>query len=297
MNAKPPGCLVVDLGGTHFRMSCTSETGQILKSAKIQTHSVDSLREGLTELSSQVDPDHEYDFLVMAVPGVLDYKEQRVVYAANLPDGWEKELSAEFVAACVSREAVLVNDADLGAIGEAYCGAGQGYGGVCYVTVSTGIGAGVVSEGRLIHGRLSLAELGHSIIDACVADKSGAGSAEVMASGTALSQRLEEAGLDITDSEAVRRAYEKSEEDCVEILADISYLVSVSLTNLAYMFSPDILVLGGGLGLSSPHFIEQVGEHYRELAPPYLSGAIVSAALGDDAALTGGPFAKAALSI
>jgi glucokinase len=101
---------------------------------------------------------------VVGVPGPVDYSRGEVLKLPNLP-AWEGSTSAGRLSADLGISVLLANDADLAALGEHRYGAGRGSEDMLYVTSSTGVGAGVIIGGRLLHGRLSLAEAGHTIID------------------------------------------------------------------------------------------------------------------------------------
>jgi glucokinase len=121
----------------------------------------------------------------------------------------------------------LANDADLAALGEVSFGAGRPYDDVVYVTLSTGVGAGVVLGGRLVHSRRSLAEVGH-----------------------------------------------------IEAAA-------IGVTNLAHLYFPQVVVVGGGLGRVGRPLLDPIAAHVRGHGPAGLPVEVVAAALGDDAGLAG----------
>jgi predicted NBD/HSP70 family sugar kinase len=102
---------------------------------------------------------------VVGLPGGVDYETGRLLWAPHLPVQWPDVLSTEGLTAHLDLPVHIANDADLAAVGEASFGAGAASPGVAYLTVSTGIGAGVVHGGRLLRGARSLAEVGHAIID------------------------------------------------------------------------------------------------------------------------------------
>ena len=91
----------------------------------------------------------------------------------------------------------IANDADLAAVGEAWFGAGRDFADVAYLTVSTGIGAGIVTGGLLVHGGRSLAEVGHTVVDGEALADGRPATVEELGSGTALDRLAEEAGLDV----------------------------------------------------------------------------------------------------
>ena len=102
---------------------------------------------------------------VVGLPGAVDYEAGRFLWAPNLPAQWPDQLSADGLSAQLGLPVSIANDADLAAVGEAWFGAGATSPAVAYLTISTGIGAGVVNGGRVLRGTRSLAEVGHVVID------------------------------------------------------------------------------------------------------------------------------------
>ncbi|MGI9009024.1 MAG: ROK family protein [Streptosporangiaceae bacterium] len=128
--------------------------------------------------------------------GRVDYEHGRLERAENLPAGWVKALGENDFSAAVGIPVAVANDADLAAVGEAWLGAGRPWSDVVYLTVSTGIGAGVVLGDQLVHGRRSLAEVGNCLVGpAGLRIGSDATTIEDVASGPALMRRAERAGL------------------------------------------------------------------------------------------------------
>ena len=101
---------------------------------------------------------------VVGLPGSINYQTGQVIHLPHLPH-WPHTVSADWLSAQVGLEVLIANDADLAALGEHRFGAGIGTSDMVYITASTGVGAGVIIGNKLLHGKLSLAEAGHTIID------------------------------------------------------------------------------------------------------------------------------------
>ena len=101
----------------------------------------------------------------MGLPGAVDYDAGRLLWAPHLPAQWPDMLSTDGLTEHLGLPVSIANDADLAAVGEAWFGAGAASHAVGFLTISTGIGAGVVHGGRLLRGPRSLAEVGHVVID------------------------------------------------------------------------------------------------------------------------------------
>ncbi|MBM3140962.1 MAG: ROK family protein [Chloroflexi bacterium] len=148
--------LAGDLGGTRMRLALFTEDGEIAARRRDDTPAdrptalIDAARAALAEAPGAVDA------FVLGVAGPTDYEAGRPLRLPNLP-GWEGHLSAAGLADALGLPMLIANDADLAALGEHRFGAGRGTRDLVDVTSSTGGGGGVVLNGRLLHGRRSLA--------------------------------------------------------------------------------------------------------------------------------------------
>jgi glucokinase len=280
--------LAVDLGGTNFRMARLDDSGRLIQRAEIPTASVRTVLEGLGRLVPMVGGEGT-ETLVLAAPGVVDRERGTVVFAGNLDAAMRTSIVASELAHSLGKRVVLVNDADAAAVGEAVVGAGRGARTVVYVTASTGIGAGLVHEGRLFAGRYSAMEAGHIRLGLEAVDE-----AERLGSGTALARFARALGLELTNPELVARAHAPGAARLALERTMASF--GVVLANLAWLLSPDRIVVGGGLGISDPLVLELARDAMRAQGPDYLEGLeVVAATLGDDAGLVGAAFLERAL--
>ena len=211
--------------------------------------------------------------VVAGVPGPIDYAAGAPTMLVNLP-AWEGHVSAASLSADLGLGVLLANDADLAALGEHRFGAGMGFDDVAYVTVSTGVGAGVVLGGRLVRGRLSLAELGHTIIDRHTME-----TVEDLGSGTALGRMAGENAADVS-----ARALEGDAGAAVTFRKAADAL-AVGVFNLVHLFSPQVVVIGGGMSQAGDLLLDPVREMLGRRTGSSVS--VVRAATGDDAGLKG----------
>ncbi len=209
------------------------------------------------------------------------------------------------------------NDANLAAFGEYYFGAGKESADngrpvktLFYVTVSTGVGGGVVDKGSVFLGANGLtAEVGHTLVDttdsALVCQCGSKGCLEAMASGTAIEriakERLAAGGFpnsalasleaDLIDSEAVFDAAEKSDPLAVSILDGVVTALAIGLTNVVHLFNPDMIVLGGGVtdGLVKLGLLPRIHQQIlgRVMSELHKDFQLTSSRLGDSVGLTG----------
>lgn len=282
-----PAVIAVDLGGTHMRSALITTGGEVTRPHRVATPIGDPHPDRLVELLWEAARESGAEEAVLGLPGRVNYAEGTLEYAPHLPHAWLNELSRGNLAERTGLRVHIVNDAELAAAGEAVFGAGSGFSDMVYMTISTGIGAGVVQNGRLVHGRRSMPEPGHTIVDADGFESGGLAFMEDFASGTAMAERARALGLgdlasDVLDG--LRRGDPRAEEIWHRALGTIR----VAVYNMALWFSPDVVVIGGGVGLNAPRLVEDLSDWLHEHPPPGLPGMRVErAALGDDAGLVG----------
>ena len=282
--------LALDLGGTRMRGALVWPDGTVTDRVVEPTPRDQPCANALHQLMRAVAADaggEGFDSVVVGVPGRVDYGAGRLEYAPNLPPGWRDELDVESLSSAIGRPVSLANDGDMAAVGEALFGAGQSYRDVVYVTFSTGVGAGVVLDGQLVRARRSLGEIGHTVLLRADADGAAA-TVEALASGTALDRESTRAGLLVAGAEMVARV-RAGDAGATAVLDGVAEAIAATVVNLAHLFSPDVVVVGGGLGRNLDLFGWQVSaalERYgpRDLAAPIL---VTQASLGDDSGLVG----------
>jgi glucokinase len=157
-----------------------------------------------------------------------------------------------------------------------------------YVTVSTGIGAGVILDGRLMAGPKSGVEVGHVIIDREAARAGGPATVEQLGAGPALARVAAAAGVAERDRALVDLA-EAGDPRLADGWARVIEAVGLGGVALAHMFCPEVIVIGGGLGEASEDLRTGVREAVAARGPRALPRpiAVVPALLGDDAGLQG----------
>jgi glucokinase len=238
----------------------------------------------------------------IVAPGPLDPWRGVIYKAPNLP-GWENLPLADRLADLCKLPVRLGNDANLAALGEHRFGAGRGVSHLIYLTVSTGVGGGIIVEEQLLLGaRGGAGEPGHMTIDRgdlrCPCGNYGC--LEMYASGTAIARRAGEeldagrtsalgaAGSRPTSVE-VAMAAAAGDPLAVELLEDAARALGVGIVNLLHLFDPRMVILGGGVSRSGDLWWRVVqAEVERRAIPVYLQGLqILPAALGDDAGLYG----------
>jgi len=283
----PEGVLAVDLGGTHLRAAVVAPDGEVLERHSIDTPRDDPRPDALVGLTKELGEKYSVREAVIGLPGRVNYDEGTLEYGPHLPQGWLPELSRARLSDATGLRVHICNDAELAAAGEATFGAGRGFSDVVYLTISTGIGAGVVQRGVLVHGVRSMPEPGHTIVDVDAFEGGGRWAMEDFASGTAMGERAKELGLGETGADVVA-GLEAGDPRAVLIWENALKVIRAAVFNMALWFSPQVVVIGGGIGLNAPTLVESISSWLEEHPPPGLPGlAVARSALGDDAGLAG----------
>jgi glucokinase len=224
---------------------------------------------------------------VVGLPGGVDYDAGRFLWAPNLPAQWPDQLSAIGLSAQLGLPVSIANDADLAAVGEAWFGAGAKSSAVAYLTVSTGIGAGVVNGGRLLRGSRSLAEVGHVVIDWRAWRDGEPSTVEELGSGGGVTRQALRAGLGPVSSQEIEAGAAAGEPRAVAIWQQAIAACAAGVSNLVMSFYPSTVVIGGGMGRQNAFFgplrdmvLQRPSHHPSDLT-------IVRSTLGDDAGLSG----------
>lgn len=247
---------------------------------------------------------------VMAVglgtPGISNPRAGIVYRSPNLP-GWEHVPFRQIVEERLGVKTFLINDANAAALGEMKCGAARGTRDFVYVTISTGIGGGIVVNGGLYTGAAGMAgEVGHIVVEprglAC--NCGGAGCWEMYASGTAMARRAREriqggartVLVDMSggkpervDPSLIKTAAEAGDTVAQELIAETADYLAIGFGGLINVFNPEMIVVGGGLSkmgdmLLGPAFR---GAAHWSYADAYRVTRFVMAELGDRAGVLG----------
>lgn len=297
--------IAVDIGGTQIRVSVYPKGEQRpVKQKRIPTqspneHPIDRVIGLITELWPVND---RVCSIGVAVPGWINHKLGVIYVAPNIP-GWEKLPIGPILSERFGVPVKLGNDANLAALGEWRYGAGKGHHNLIYITVSTGIGGGVISDDQLLVGASGLAaEMGHVTIlpDGPLCGCGHRGHLEALSSGTAIANYVTEqlaqgvpSSLSRTHTPTAREismAAEQGDPLAKSAVTRAGSYLGLGLANYLHIFNPSIVIFGGGVSRSGPLLFEPMRAALAEhvLSPEYLQGlTITTAGLGDDAGLLG----------
>lgn len=301
----------VDLGGTRLRAALADGRGNFLESRRIETRGqegpdkligrivrlLDELRDQAPQAVSAVG---------VGAPGPVDSRAGIVREGMTL-HRWKDIPLAKKIEGRLGLPVVLGNDANLAALGEFAYGAGRGVRNMVYVTVSTGVGGGVVIEGELLEGHKGIAgELGHMVVEPegprCNCGKYG--HLEALSSGTAIARQAREA-LDAGErtllsqlreeipggitAEVVHQAAEEGDSFSTGLLEQAGSRLGYALVSLVHVLNPEVIVVGGGVSGAGDLFLEPLrGALFDGLVPVFAEDLrLEKSLLGDDAGLHG----------
>ncbi|OHV89353.1 ROK family protein [Mesorhizobium sp. ORS 3428] len=301
--------LAFDLGGTELRGALVERSGEVIARVSEPTMAGAGSKAVIRQIIALAErllnehPQAKVIGLGACAPGPLDPKAGIVIAPPTLA-GWHNVPLMDILSRQFGLPVRLENDGNAAALGEWRFGAGRRTDSLVFVTVSTGIGGGVVADGRLYHGRRGLAaEIGHMTItgegDRCFCGNIGC--FEAVASGTALGRRATQLtapgdgsllrclskGGDVSARHVVEaaRAGDVTAHELVE--AEARWL-GIGFTNLLHLYSPDLIVMGGGLAKGFDLLAPGIRATVEERAmPAYREVPIVPAELGDRAGLVG----------
>jgi predicted NBD/HSP70 family sugar kinase len=273
-----------------MRAALVDEAGALLLRRSVTTPKAGDVPSALLELVAEVAAERRHgqaSHAVVGLPGAVDYEAGRLLWAPHLPERWPEQLAEAQLSTHLDLPVYVANDADLAAVGEVAFGAGRGGGDVAYVTISTGIGAGIVHGGRLLHGTRSLGEIGHTVIDRHARHEGRPCTLEELGSGSGLVRRARESDGRYTDASQIASAAMGGDTDAAAIWEDAVSACAVGVSNVVMAFSPRTVVIGGGLGRHERFFaaLRERVLGQNSYHPPDLD--VVASSLGDDAGLAG----------
>ena len=284
----------IDLGGTNLRWAVIGTDGRILRNErqprpKTPEEIVSAIRRALAS-ASEAFPD--VTGAGIAVPGVI---RGGLVTSYNL--GWnEYDLASRLED--LSIRVRLLNDMSAGALGELFSGRARGFSNVVFVTVSTGIGAGVIVNGDVYRGAHGLAgEVGHMVVDLngllCGCGRRGCW--EMIASGTAHKRRIREAftsgtwpNMDREPSpEEVSELARRGDKAAKALILRTARYVGIGVANLANLYDPETVIFTGGFARNNWDLIEDYlnQEVHEQAFSPHVQ--LLLTELGDDAGIVG----------
>ena len=277
----------IDLGGTQVRVALARSDGQLITSIKTKTATLPTAQSMVDWAAGEIDRHRGREkvrSITIAAPGPIDLKRGVLVNPPNLP--WQNVPLVAMMSRATGAKVQLANDADMAGLGEFHHGAGRGVRNMVYITWSTGVGGGLIVDGKLHRGGHGTAgEIGHMIIDPNgPLDNCGQrGCLEAFVSGTALARQTGRSAVEVFAAAA------KGEREARAVVERAARYMGLALISLTNMIDPELFVMGGGVShswaLIQPTMIETL--HSSPFIKPARRPSLRRARLGDRAGQVG----------
>ena len=312
-NPEPLG-LGIDLGGTKILTAVATAQGKMLSrdhsvtpATKGQEPVVQSILDSIGRTLEQAGiAAPQLSAIGVGAPGLSNSETGILFTSPNLP-GWRDVPLRDIIEKELGKKAFLINDANAAALGELYFGAAKGAHHFIYITISTGIGGGIIIDGEVYTGSIGTAgEVGHMTIDddgpPCNCGNRGCW--ETLASGTAMAREARkqikegartsilgyaEGDVEKVTAQVIHNAAKEGDSLAKELITRTGYYVGVGLANLVNIFNPELIVIGGGLSNIGDMLLEPAYEVAGERAfkESYRTVRFALAKLGRDSGVLG----------
>ncbi len=274
----------VDVGGTKIAAGVVDDAGTILATVRKVSPATDTeaIEGCIADLVLELRQAHVVTAVGVGAAGFVDVTRSTVLFAPNL--AWREEPLRAELEERIDLPVVIENDANAAAWGEFRFGAGEDVDDLLLVTVGTGVGGGIVLDGRLHRGAFGVAgELGHFRVvpDGRVCGCGNRGCWEQYASGTALVREardqiaqggreaqdlLDRAGGDVQQitGPLITEAAQAGDVFAVEQLAELGRWLGGGIASMAAVLDPAVVVIGGGVAAAGDLLLEPVRTHFRD---------------------------------
>lgn len=303
----------VDLGGTTIKFAILTPEGEIQQKWSVETNVLDEGSHIVPDIIESIN--HHLDIynmkpeqfigIGMGTPGTIDRDKGTVVGAYNL--NWKTtQKIKEQIEQGTGMKFALDNDANVAALGEQWKGAGNSAKDVTFVTLGTGVGGGVIVDGKLVHGSGAGGELGHINVEpgglACTCGNNGCLESYASATGVVrVARKMAEqfAGdsqlkqmLDDGDDISSKIVFDLAKENDVlalMVVDRVCYYLGLALANIGSMLNPTYIVIGGGVSAAGDFLLTRVDKYFKNFAFPTVktSTKLKLAELGNEAGVIG----------
>ena len=258
-----PEVIGIDLGGTAIKLGRFSADGCLLETQQVQTPqpaTPGAVCIALVEAIEALDPDRRALIVGIGLPGPMDVGARVARVCINLP-GWEDIPLADWLESRLQRRVTLANDGNCALVGEAWQGAAKCYSDVVMLTLGTGVGGGVMLSGRLFTGHNgAAAEPGLIGLDrnGPPCNSGNRGSLEQFASISALRR--------LWDGDPAELATLAANGDlkAQAVWSCYGTTLGVGISSLVYLFTPELVLLGGGISGAASHFLPSVRKEVEQ---------------------------------
>ena len=281
----------IDIGGTNIKIGAIDKSENIVYTYKEPTYknviTAEDLYTKIVNLIKNIPNYEQAKAIGLGAPGGLDRSVEQVITSKNVSilNNYPlvEKLKKDF-----NKPAYIENDARVAAFAEAVKGKGKNKNIVCYITISTGLGGGVVINKNIYHGSTNLgAYFSRMILD-------GKYNSDELISGTAINRKArEKINVNIKDTLEVFSLEEQGNVVAVEIINEFKKNLKVLLLNIASIINPDIIVLGGGVMKAKERFLNEVIQNFRNEAHPFVKDTLIDVAEFEEPGVMGAAlFAK-----
>jgi glucokinase len=313
----------VDLGGTNLRIAAVDDNGTLLEKMTSGTQVqkgrdfvIDEMCDAIQQVVTKYAGHGRLDGIGIGVPGIIDLETGMLYESPNLP-GWDHYPVREEIERRLKAKVILENDANAAALGEKWLGAARDFSSMCMMTLGTGVGGGIVLNGRIWHGMTGMAgEIGHITVEpegaqcncgnrGCIEQYASATAIVRMAreeieSGAALElKRALEANNKEFNSRVVYQMAVQGDHAAQSIYRRVGRYLGIAMGDIINALNLNMYVIGGGVASAweafAPAMMEEIHRRsflYRATAPERKLGTnkttiLTRALLGSDAGLFG----------
>jgi glucokinase len=295
----------LDIGGTQLRAAVYRDNQRepiTQKRIKTRASEPDTFGRLLQLIEDVLPPDGKVDAIGASCPGPVDPHTGIIMFTPNIKEWRDFPFTAKLMRN-FGVPTFVDNDANLAGLAEWKFGAGRGHHNVLYLTVSTGVGGGVIINDRLLQGTHGLAaELGHTTVqvDGPICGCGKRGHLESFSSGTGIERFVADqlkagrkSALDSTKRNSAREISEAARQGdslSIEAYQVAGKYLGIGVANFLHAFDPSVIVFGGGVSQSGPLLFDSFETSLKEhvIHPRYLEGLVIARVeLGDDSGLLG----------
>lgn len=282
----------IDIGGTNTRIALIDEAYEIIQRIQFPTD-VNNPHTTLQKIQETV---QSFSVAIAGVglscPGPLDLKQGIILDTPNLKGGWHGLAVSKELSARLKVPVFLENDANLACLAEAVLGQGKDYSYVQFLTISTGLGSGLVIDKKIYQGAHGFA---HEIANIPLwrnGPSHGSiypGGVEAICSGTAITTRAKKAGLDVEHAGDVYSLACSQNQTAIDIMEDAKEYLANTIAIIYAFVDPEIVILGGSVAIKIPGFVEDVEQRVKTKVYPNIQPLVkvVKTNLSEDSGLLG----------
>ena len=282
----------IDIGGTNTRIALIDEAYEIIQRIQFPTD-VNNPHATLQKIQETV---QSFSVAIAGVglscPGPLDLKQGIILDTPNLKGGWHGLAVSKELSARLKVPVFLENDANLACLAEAVLGQGKDYSYVQFLTISTGLGSGLVINKKIYQGAHGFA---HEIANIPLwrnGPSHGSiypGGVEAICSGTEITTRAKKAGLDVEHAGDVYSLACSQNQTAIDIMEDAKEYLANTIAIIYAFVDPEIVILGGSVAIKIPGFVEDVEQRVKTKVYPNIQPLVkvVKTNLSEDSGLLG----------